>query len=349
MGFFRYCEAITASLSRGSPYFTQTFIEQLSGLSDRLIAAPSLGKGGSWMGGKMTRPSLDKIGNWLEGHLTKFIAGEGDNSTHPEENKFKLQHSQGPFSHYSSISSAVPSADPSPYSSSVNLVSMSGSQPPPARTGSAMAMRSSTGSPHLHINRSSSAMDHVRPHERRSPVHRIGCSNTSTSFGQQKSAYGRFNGYGPAQETNSGLTTMENSPTNNDHVIKDGGPDQQASPWWGAYSEGPDFQTPTATTFMRVPENEAESAESSGFISLIDNSPMIGPSTLQTGNPPSLKEEDEEEEDLGLGNSSNRSKQPTPSNEGNGSASSEKPAASQSTNNDASRPGTAIVAHTRFI
>ncbi|KAI6099871.1 Sec23-binding domain of Sec16-domain-containing protein [Pisolithus croceorrhizus] len=60
----RYCEAITASMSRPSPYFNP--------------GAPDVDKSGSWISGKVNKPSLDSIGSWLEGRLTKFIAGEGD-------------------------------------------------------------------------------------------------------------------------------------------------------------------------------------------------------------------------------------------------------------------------------
>jgi hypothetical protein len=287
----------------------------------------------------MTRPSIDKIGSWLEGHLTKFIAGEGENSPRPEENKFNMQPSQGPFSHYSAISSAIPSADPSPYASSTNLTSTTGPpQPPPVRTGSAMALRTSTASPHLHINRSSSAMDHVRPLDRRSPVHRIAsASASSTGFGQHKSVYGQLNGYGPGQGTTSGLTTVENSPASDADDFSLNGESEQrsgtSSPWWDtAHHEGLNSRTPTATTFMR-PEGENDSGDTSGFVSLMPSAPTFGAQpTSSTNTPSSVREEEEEDDDLGLGNS--RSKQATPNNESNGSATSEKPTAQTET-----RPG----------
>ncbi|EGO21477.1 hypothetical protein SERLADRAFT_473874, partial [Serpula lacrymans var. lacrymans S7.9] len=40
----RYCEAITGSLGRSSPYINAAFLEQIRGLADRLVGAPHVEK-----------------------------------------------------------------------------------------------------------------------------------------------------------------------------------------------------------------------------------------------------------------------------------------------------------------
>jgi COPII coat assembly protein SEC16 len=289
----------------------------------------------------MTRPSLDKIGNWLEGRLTKFIAGEGDNAADPEEHQTRSQQLQGPFSHYSSISSAIHSTDPSPRASTTNLASMAGSQPPPARSGSAMAMRSSACSPHLPVNRSSSAMDYVRPHDRRSPVHRITSAHTpGAGFAQQKSAYSYSNGYDSHYYEGSGLTTAENSPTTLANGIgKHEESDQEGGPWWSSdHKDNSDSRTSTSA-FMYPLVNGTDSQPPSGFISLMDGAPTVqAPYSSHSNNPPPLKEEDEDEEDLGIGNTPRRSQQPTPNN-GKGSTPPDKQEVSRASSEDTTKPG----------
>lgn len=310
----RYCDAITASVNRPSIYFTPTFLVSLRDLSARLIAAPSLDKSGSWIAGGLGKPSLDKVGGWLGGQFTKFIAGEGDSSP-AEEQKPGL--AQGPFSHYSSISTTeLQSSHTSPRAAIPNHYS---SVAPP-RTGSAVDLRTMTGSPHVPINRSSSAMDHVRPLDRRSPVQRLASAGASTTnFSAPPTSTYRtngINGYSHRQQTSSGLTSGENSPStaNDEH---DG---SSRSPWWDSLKSS-DTQTPTATTFQQ------QSDENTGnFISLMDDIPMPSIPSSHRGTPQPVREE-EEEEDLGFGN--NASKKQVPSgdggaNRGNGSATTEK-------------------------
>ena len=315
----RYCDAITTAVNRASIYFTPVFIESLRELSDRLVAAPSLDKSGSWIAGSLSKPSLDKVGGWLGGQLTKFIAGEGDSSP-VEVQKSGL--AQGPFSHYSSISTTdLQSSRTSPRAVTPNHYP---SVPPP-RTGSAMAMRTMTGTPHVPVNRSSSAMDHVRPQDRQSPVQRLASAGVlTTNFdGPPTSVYGTngVNSYGHNRQTGSGLTTSENSPSTADG--ENDGP-SRSSPWWDSVKTS-DTQTPTAATFQH------QGGEDTGnFVSLMDDIPMpsIPSSHRSTPHPQVVQEEEEDEEDLGFGNNASKRKQ-TPNGDGdannaNGSATAEK-------------------------
>ncbi len=169
---YRYCEAISNSMGRPSPYLNQTFLQQLEGLNDRLIAAPHLDKSGSWIGSKIARPSLDKLGGWLGGQLNNFIAGEAD-SPQSDDTRVKEQPNfSGPFSHYSTISSATSSTMPSPKISTTDLVEGA----PPYRVGSALALRPPA---QVQINRASSAMDYIR--RKPSPVQRVSSANAIPS------------------------------------------------------------------------------------------------------------------------------------------------------------------------
>jgi hypothetical protein len=311
----RYCDAITVSVNRASIYFTPVFIESLRDLSARLIAAPSLDKSGSWIAGSLSKPSLDKVGGWLGGQLTKFIAGEGD-SLPAEEQKPGL--AQGPFSHYSSISTAeLQSSHTSPQAATQDHHP---SVAPP-RTGSAMALRTMTGSPHIHINRSSSAMDHIRPQERQSPVQRLASAGASTTnFGVPPSAYrtNGVNGYSHYRQTGSGLTTSENSPSTADD--ENDGPSRGSS-WWDS-TNASDTQTTTAVT------SQQQGGEDTGnFVSLMDDIPMPSIPSSHRSTPLAVQEEEEDEEDLGFGNNANKKQTPSgdgDANKANGSATTEK-------------------------
>ena len=287
-------------------------------LSTRLIAAPSLDKSGSWIAGSISKPSLDKVGGWLGGQLTKFIAGEGDSSP-AEEQKPGL--AQGPFSHYSSISTTdLQSSHTSPRVATPNYYPSVA--PPPPRTGSAMALRTMTDSPHMPVNRSSSAMDHIRPHERQSPVQRLASAGVwTTNFSAPPtSVYGTngVNGYSRHQKTDSGLTSGENSPITANGE-NDGPP---RSPWWDSVKTS-DAQTPTAATFQ-----QQEGENTGNFVSLMDDIPMPSIPSSHRSTPQIVREEEEDEEDLGFGNNANKKKR-TPSgdgdaNEASGPATTEK-------------------------
>jgi hypothetical protein len=187
----------------------------------------------------------------------------------------------------------------------------------PPRTESAMAMRTMTGSPHVTINRSSSAMDYVRPQDRQSPVQRLASAGVSTTtFSAPPTSTYRtsgMNGYAHNQRTNSGLTSGENSPsTANDD--NDGPP---RSPWWDAVQSS-DTQTPTAGTFQH------QGGEDTGnFVSLMDDVPMPSIPSSHRSTPQPVREE-EEDEDLGFGNNANKKKQTSSGdgdiNKANGSA-----------------------------
>ena len=226
---------------------------------------------------------------------------------------------QGPFSHYSSISTTdLQSSHASPHTTTPSHHS---SVAPP-RTGSAIAMRTMTGSPHIPVNRSSSATDYTRPQGRRSPVQRLASAGVlATTFGAPPSSTYRtngVNGYGHYQQISSGLTSGENSPSTangeNDGPLK-------SSSWWDSVKTS-DTHTPTATTFQ-----QQGSGDAGNFVSLMDDIPMPSIPSSHRSTPQAVQEE-EDEEDLGFGNNANKKKQ-APSvdgdaNEANGSATTEK-------------------------
>lgn len=306
MSCFRYCEAITATLTRSSPYFTTVLLEQLKGLSDRITGVSHADKSSSWIGAKLSKPSLDTIGGWLEGRFTKLVTGDTDSTTPPEEEVVKADERgfSGPFAHYSTISSATPSASPSPQPSVVNLNVL-----PPHRTGSAL------GPPSTHpayggIDRASSAMDYTR--RKPSPGPRIASASAITttfsqshSFGQALSDYSPMNGYATDQDVPVRGTSAD---TNDDSDM-----DQEAT-WWGSssYREGSSAQTPTATSFLRVDETAVPSS-SDGFISLMDDTSYTVSSPARSTPQPSSVEDDDE--DLGFGNSNKREKPKTGADE----------------------------------
>jgi hypothetical protein len=280
----RYCEAITAAIGRSSPYFTPTLLDHLKGLSDRITGVAHVDKLGSWMGAKLSKPSLDTIGGWLEGRFTKLVTGDADTPIlGDEDSKAEDRNFAGPFSHYSTISSAAPSARSSPQPSLVNGL-------PPARSGSAMA--SSTY--HPQIDSASSAMDYAKPQV--SPAPRVSSANpaattfsNSTTFGQSFSNLGLPNGY----STSDDMITPR--PAEHEHDDENA---NQAVNWWGssAYDENSTTQTPTASTFLRVDGNALPS--SNGFISLMDNDPYSPAKAV-----PEVSQALDDDEDLGFGNS----------------------------------------------
>ncbi|KAF8495614.1 Sec23-binding domain of Sec16-domain-containing protein [Gautieria morchelliformis] len=283
----RYCEAIGSTIrssTRGSQFYTPTFIGELKNLSDRLTAAPQMDKAASWITRKVAKPSLDSIGSWLEGRFSKLIVGDGEDGPEPPvvEQAQPSQSEYGAFSHYSTISSATTSASPSP------------SPTPYARHSTATASGMPFGHAPIHIDRASSAMDHLRPEARRaSPVPRVAsASATTTSFTQ---AYNPTSQYRPTLGGMGGVSESEGS---NDTEGQD-------VAWWGSSSQDRSGPTPTAATFQKVDE----AGTGGNFVSLMDDfSPSITPmapghSQLQSQN---VHEEEADEEDLGFGNSSTK-------------------------------------------
>lgn len=301
---FRYCEAIASSMTRGSPYFTHTFLDQLKTLSDR-IGGVNMEKGGSWMGGKIGKPSLDGIGGWFEGRLTKLVTG-GDEATNASTDSrasidaTAAASTAGPFSQYGTISSTSPSPAPS-------LHNNNAWQPPP-RTDSAASMYSLNNGP---TERSRSAADFYQPGRGSSPV----------------------NAYRTVASANASTTTFAQSGLHN-AVEQDNG---QEATWWGngnGNSNSP-VETPTASMFMKV-DDSAAVGEGDGFVSLMDTytpySAVPTPSNSSFSNKKrySAVPEEEEEEDLGFGNS-----KPKPKSDAN-----ETPdAPSQPSSAAAERPG----------
>lgn len=302
----RYCEAISNSLNKNSPYINATFLEQLKGLNDRLVAAPQLDKSGSWIASKVAKPSLDGIGSWVGGRLTKFIAGEDspgpDQHTHGQQQ----QPFGDPFSQYSTISSTSSSAAPSPHQSTVNLAQTATNSPPPFRTGSAMGLRVSAAP---QINRASSAMDYTRPSlsRRSSPVPRVASANPATTTFADASLYSQaLNGHAFGSSSKQSLNGYE---THDDHQSADSDSPQSNGPamgsWWG--SSDASALTPTASSFAQHDESSVPTATSGQFISLMDDysaTPTAYQAQRSFSSNPTI---DEEDDDLGLGNNSSRS------------------------------------------
>jgi len=184
-----------------------------------------------------------------------------------------------------------------------------------------MALRTMTGTPHIPVNRSSSAMDHVRPQDRQSPVRRLASAGvlTTTFSAPPTSAYeiNGVNDYGHRQQASSGLTSGENSPSTANG--ENDGPSMR-SPWWDSVKVS-DTQTPTAATFQQG------GGDTGNFVSLMDDIPMPSIPSSHRSTPQVVQEEEENEEDLGFGN--NASKKQPPRGDGdakqtNGSATTER-------------------------
>jgi hypothetical protein len=297
----RYCEAIaTCSSIRSSPYFTTTFGEQFKWLSDRISGTPQIDKTGSWIGGKMSKPSLDSIGTWLEGRFTKLITGDVDSSPLAAEQSATGEQRAfgGPFSHYSTISSATTSASGSPQPSARILNALP--PQPPQRSGSAMAYPLVTNS-HVPIDRASSAIDYVR--RKPSPAPRIASASAATATFAQASFYGQIpNNHSRNSIPNSleSLSVDISTPTEPTEPESKG---NLAMPWWGSsYTSDSNARTPTATSYLRVDESRASSS-SSGFVSLTEDAPSSATPTMSQHQEPH-----DEEDDLGFGNPTKREK-----------------------------------------
>ncbi|KAE9391652.1 hypothetical protein BT96DRAFT_888541 [Gymnopus androsaceus JB14] len=281
----RYCEAITASMNRPSPYYTSVLLERLKGLSDRIVGVNHSDKGGSWMGGKLTKPSLDGFGGWLEGRFAKLVTGDMESPTTAEHQREKTEDSGfvGPFSHYSTISSTTTSTSPSPQNSVVNLNAYA----PPPRTGSALSTNSlASNGP---TERAASAMDHSRP-RLPPPVTRVASANASTSTFAQAQA--RSFGQAISSNSNDLLTPRPSL----DSTEEDEG---QEVTWWGSNN----VATPTAASFVQL-SGSALTPVSDGFVSLMDNHDYsVGPTSHSKSNSQVNSTEEEEDDDLGFGNS----------------------------------------------
>lgn len=307
---YRYCEAISNSLTRHSPYLNATFIEQLRGLADRLVAAPLVDKSGSWIASKMARPSLDKIGNWLEGRFTSFIAGDNEQPK-PEETRGHEHTFSGPFAHYSTISSTTSSTMPSPQMSTTNLTEMH-SASLPARTGSAMALRSGSGN-YNQIARASSAVDYLR--RKPSPVPRVSsASATAADFADAPWGHSQIaNGYAPIPETTpkaERTSSLAELRVEEEETVSETPAGPQMGSWWGAPDSGSGAPTPTASSFDH---SESLAPSTDGFISLMDAPSFSAPTSISqssssSGKPASYQYDDDEDDELGLGNSGNRRK-----------------------------------------
>jgi len=255
-----------------------------------LVGAPHLDKTGSWIRGKMTRPSLDSLGNWLGGRLTEFVAGNEDSpatdgDTTPHESKTFA----GPFSHYSTITPSTTSKVPSPQPTTDHSTFADAQKKLPERTGSAQAVRSN---PQVQIDRASSAMEYRPVHRNSSPAPRIVSASAATTYFSKANV--NYGGYPYANDTTNGSYQRP------ENESSDG--DSRAGAWWGSSSSGG-----SSTTTPTVPLLPNDRSSSSGFVSLMDASPI--PPIPESGVPArssTLATHDEDDDDLGLGNSSNQ-------------------------------------------
>ncbi|KAL5533326.1 hypothetical protein ACEPAF_5102 [Sanghuangporus sanghuang] len=279
----RYCEAITATPLRPSPYLSQLFSDQLKELYNRLNGDPLLDKSNSWIGGKLAKPSLDGFGDWLGGTLTKFVAGETDISS-PSAREHSSTNNPayaGAFSRYSNISSTNNSRGSSPVPSFTN-----NSVPPsmlPGRTDSAAGFRSvPTYSP---SNRASPAFDYERPESTKSvPPARALISESSTGYSHE--------------------VLRNGSAVHGEHSQS-----QSGSGWWTAAYGNDNGPTPTASSFTNVDAQTSETdSGGSGFISLMDNYSPYTPSPSATTFTKKTEETDDFDDDLGLGNNASEKK-----------------------------------------
>jgi COPII coat assembly protein SEC16 len=257
----------------------------------------------------MTKPSLDSTLTWLEGRFAKLITGDGDSSPPPTE---QTSGADGPFSHYSTISSATTSARSSPQPSINNPNIL-----PPRRSGSAMGVPPVPNS-RIQIDRASSAMDYIR-HKPLSgelsvpPVPRVASASAATTTFAQSQSFGQvINGYSPSTTFQSSQDSKELLTPTPDSVNGEGS--HQEVSWWGSsYATESSAATPTATAFLRVDESTF-AASSDGFISLMDDSSLSVVANAPAKNdPPSRSEEDEE--DLGFGNSASKRKATPPNDD----------------------------------
>jgi len=294
----RYCEAITASLSRPSPYFTGVLIDQMRGLSDRIMGVTHVDKAGSWMGGKIGKPSLDSIGGWLEGRFTKLVTGDLDSPGMREEQHKPEERSGfvGPFSQYSTISSTTTSTSPSPQSSVTNLNVYA---PPPPRSGSSLSNRSALGVAPL-VDRASSAMDYSRP--KPSPGPRVASASAATTTFAQSQSFGQavshYSAYSPLSNGDSSQDMMTPRPT-----LETTEEEGQEVTWWGSSSAA----TPTATSFVKLHDTSNAATSSDGFTAPMDNASFSAAGSAPSTRQASFDQYDDEE-DLGFGNSKSRRK-----------------------------------------
>ncbi|KAJ3551642.1 hypothetical protein NP233_g13043 [Leucocoprinus birnbaumii] len=324
----RYCEAITASLIRGSVYFTPTMLEQLKNLADRLSGSSHSDKPNSWMPGKISKPSLDTIGGWLEGRFTKLVTGESDSPTSPQEDASKHDSTHGfagPFAHYNTISSTTSSARSSP---APTFVTPAYALPP--RTGSAMSNKAPYG---YGIDRSTSAMEPIRrkqspgpmvppPPHSQPPVQAMSASAAMTSFPSIQTQLNNYsNGNGSGSPYSNGYSPGSDLQTPRPSLNHDGEHPNDANAqevtWWGSagYGNGNDSgKTPTVAHFEKVEGSHGGTGNDGFFSPMMNQSFEVGPQSGSSSSTPVSAHGrgasyEDDEDDLGLGNSSRKQKE----------------------------------------
>lgn len=324
----RYCDAITASISKPSHLLTPTFVAQLRLLVDRISGTSHSEKANSWMGGKIAKPSLDSIGGWLEGRFTKLVTGDGEDEPEKKNSNAEQKPFDGPFAQYSAISNG-PSARSSPTPRQPHHNPNSNPYAPPQRTTSAMAMSSpySGYQSYAPVDRASSAMDH-HARGRSSPappvpafpshLNMAGVNSSLSKYATAPSSHSKASTTSSLNETSSQASPLEDSPSQETPVQTHGG--AGGGSWWDYSSSGDGSggaSTPTVSSFMKVDEPLAGGENGGdGFISLMD-AQSVG-YTASPAAPPAKRFEDEEDdmEDLGFGNSKKKQEEGAEGEEG---------------------------------
>lgn len=273
----RYTDAINAtirSMTKPSPYYTTTFLEQLEELHDRLVEAPHADKTKAWI----TKPTVRSFNDWITGGLEKLIQGDEMPQKDESVDGKKSLEVAGPFSHYSAIASTTPSAQPSPNSSYTNLHTAS----VVARSGSATGYRPPAHSITLPVPpppRAASAIEPSKGRASPSGPKPPSASVTSSSLSNP------YQPVPPAAENNGEEETSK----------------PLYAQWWSDGND--DGVTPTASSF----ENALEK-DSGNFVSLMDNEPTLMPPASTTSSSGGHRDERvfDDEEDLGFGNSKKR-------------------------------------------
>lgn len=352
----QYCEAISASLSKPSPYFNATFANELRLLIERINGVAHSDKSGSWIGNKISKPSLGTIGNWF---VDKLVTGDTDGEHKEEEDSKKAAQRtfDGPFSQFSNISSNAPSARSSPQPQ-FNAYAQ-----PPQRTSSAMSMSSTFLPPPQPIDRASSAMDYMRDNRQQGggppapsfsayggyhPNHStpaLGANTTSQYAPAQQQRQAAFNGHARqgSTGTDGGASTTQGEQELETPV------QTQGSSWWDYSSQN--AATPTASSFANADEPTAADAGGGGsFVSLMD-APQFGYAPKSASAPPVQTQQryndfGDDDDDLGLGNSRKNSRlaspaeedhKPEPQKQAASPPAESKPAAAASAQNGTSR------------
>ena len=316
-GAQKYCEAIAAALKGGrmSRYYHHTLLAQVKELSDRIVGAPQVDAGGSWVSRKIQRPTMDGMWGALEGRFTKFIAGEDMDAGAPAGSKAAAAKAPptgavGPFSHYSAItpdsmSTAVSRAQSTAdfhSGSSFTPAHFTGSQPS-SRAGSAADFHTRESSPHLSSMSEMTPLATSRdpyadwPQAQAQSDSSRGMTRSPAPYSSDRSSEGAYGGPYTSHSSANAPWPGSSSGENGDAALQ-----PAEEPYYGYQRHGAQPQ------FFSNAGGGGELSEEGGFISTFD---ALGGSTPQPTTQASYTprqeqpaEEEDEEDDLGFGNAS---------------------------------------------